>query len=178
MKPTIGRIVCYVLSEQDAFEINRRRTTSEAIARRVGNGTWPNGAQAHIGNSVQPGEILPAFVVRVWGSDETSSVNLQVFLDGNDTFWACSRNPDAFGAPGTWHWPVRVLGGGGVENRVLSGAAIRLHLATIKPTCPACHSKERVTVSPPESRHRGAYFCPCNEPGGESVHFDTITQEG
>lgn len=43
------------------------------------------------------------------------------------------------------------------------------------PECPCCHSRDRVTVSPAESRYRGAWFCPCNEPGqNPSGHFDVV----
>ena len=43
------------------------------------------------------------------------------------------------------------------------------------PECPCCHSAERVTVAPGGSRHRGQWFCPCNEPGpNPSGHFDTV----
>jgi hypothetical protein len=114
LKP--GRIVYYVLSAQDAAEINRRRTTGASIAERMKqelqqlyNGVqstvfgWPAGAQAHIGTPVEAGEILPAMVLKVWGQESGCS-NLKVMLDGTDTYWATSRNFAADKAPGTWHW--------------------------------------------------------------------------
>ena len=107
LKP--GRIVYYVLSEQDAVEINRRRTTGASIAERMKYGddpqlkAWPAGAQAHIGNEVSLGEIVPAMVLKVWSQDSGCS-NLKVMLDGTDTYWATSRSFAADRTLGTWHW--------------------------------------------------------------------------
>ena len=115
--PSIGRIVHYRLSGDDAAQINRRRTTGASIAERMkpasvmtGTGTtevaaWPTGAQAHIGNSVAEGDTFPLLITKVWGSDPTSAVNGQVLLDGNDVFWATSRTVGD--QPGTFSWPVR-----------------------------------------------------------------------
>jgi hypothetical protein len=107
MKPTIGRIVHYTLTKDDAEEINRRRTDSPAIISRMqlSPPQWPAGAQAHIGNSVAEGDVYPAIIVRTWGSTPESSCQLQVFLDGNDTYWATSRSVGT--TPGTWAWPTR-----------------------------------------------------------------------
>lgn len=108
-----GRIVYYVLSAQDAVEINRRRTTAQSIGERIARHVttventsvpqWPLGAQAHIGNVVSAGDILPAMVLKVWGQESGGS-NLKVMLDGTDTFWATSRNFAADKVEGTWHW--------------------------------------------------------------------------
>lgn len=98
MTPTIGRIVHYQLTVQDAEQINRHRAAVEQVTV---------GAQAHVGNTSQAGDILPAMIVRVLPGD---NVNLQVFLDGNDTLWATTRPPvlaDNTSAPGCWHWPAR-----------------------------------------------------------------------
>lgn len=107
-RATIGRIVHYTLSEEDREEITRRRTTGASIAERIKEGQWPIGAQAHIGNSVGSSEVYPAMVVREWDGD---MVNLRVFLDGSDEYWATSRHmedPDGpRNQPGTWHWPTR-----------------------------------------------------------------------
>lgn len=113
MKPSVGRVVHYVLSEQDAGEINRRRTTGRAIADRIATETWPLGAQAHIGNEAKAGQVRPMLIVQVWGEAEGSCVNGQVFLDGNDVFWACSRNqvPEDISDDqklGRWFSPPRV----------------------------------------------------------------------
>lgn len=102
MKPTIGRIVILKLSDQQAVEINRRRTTGGAILDRIKLGQWPLGAQAHIGNEVHAGDEFPMVVVRVWSE---SCVNGQVLLDGNDTYWATSVSQGD--QNGMWHWPER-----------------------------------------------------------------------
>ena len=115
--PTIGRIVHYRLSADDATQIHRRRTTGKSIADRMRqqvqliDGTqdpvfgWPAGAQAHIGNDVHEGDVFPMLIVRVWGTGTESAVNGQVFLDGNDVFWATSRTVGD--QPGTFNWPTR-----------------------------------------------------------------------
>jgi hypothetical protein len=89
--PTIGRIVHYRLSDADVDLIAQRRADTDA-----GGGV--------IGNSVATGEVYPANVVRTFGGDH--SVNLQVQLDGYDTYWATSRREGT--EPGTWCWPPRV----------------------------------------------------------------------
>ena len=110
MIPTIGRTVLYTLNEQDATEINRRRTTSGSIAERMKYGddpqlkAWPAGAQAHIGNDVSAGQVYPMVICRTWGTTPESAVNGQVLLDGNDTFWATSRICGE--QQGNWAWPT------------------------------------------------------------------------
>ena len=102
-----GRIVIYVLSDQDCREINRRRTTSEEIRKRIEHDKWPLGAQAHIGSVVVEGMPLPAMIITVQ-DPETGCVNLKVELAGSDQFWAPERYYTAQGETGTWHWPPRV----------------------------------------------------------------------
>lgn len=110
--PTIGRIVHYRLNEQEAAEINRRRTTRHSIAERLKQEAannvyaWPAGAQAHIGNEAKEGQTFPMLIVAVWGSQPSSCVNGQVFLDGNDVLWALSVS--AGEGPHTWSWPGKV----------------------------------------------------------------------
>jgi hypothetical protein len=104
--PTIGGIVIYTLSESDEYQINRRR--QDATEQEAG--LAKTGYIVHVGNKVQRGQSYPAIVVRAWNDD---GVNLQVFLDGNDVFWATSKlkcGTDEY-PPGTenrWHWPIRV----------------------------------------------------------------------
>jgi hypothetical protein len=89
----LGSIVYYRLTEIDATQINRRRTTGSNIVRRIQkndpnemSSSWPIGAQAHIGNEARVGQIFPMLVVRV--SDAAAKlVSGQVFLDGNDVLW-------------------------------------------------------------------------------------------
>ena len=97
-----GRIVYYVVSEQAAAEIMRRRTTGGSIAERLKVLAWPVGAQAHLGNDVKAGDIYPAMMLRVWGTSGCS--NLKVMLDGSDEYWATSVSYDESKIPGSWHW--------------------------------------------------------------------------
>lgn len=123
MAPTTGRTVLYTLTAQDAEAVNRRRTNGRAIAERMKLSVeatpetqadakifgWPAGAQAHIGNPVSEGEIVPLVVVRVWPNEfgeGVPGVNGQAFLDGNDALWITSAKEGT--EPGTWAWPPRV----------------------------------------------------------------------
>lgn len=85
--PTVGAIAVYQLNEQDVAAINRRRQDAAAsgVAREQ------SGVQVHFGNAASVGQRLPLLIVRVWGDNPESSVNGQVFLDGNDTLWVSSR---------------------------------------------------------------------------------------
>ncbi len=102
LKP--GRIVYFVFSQQAVEEVMRRRTTGASIAERIVLRTWPLGAQAHIGNAVQAGDIYPAMVVRVEARSENGHVNLKVMLDGSDDYWAPSVPFDLVKRPYSWHW--------------------------------------------------------------------------
>ena len=110
LKPTIGRIVHYELSEADANLINERYATTKALARQpreiqVGVKLVPlaTGVQSYMGNFVASGDLFPLIIVRVW---QNNAVNGQVILDGNDSFWACSVGEGD--GPGKWHWPALV----------------------------------------------------------------------
>lgn len=101
-RPTIGRVVLVSLTADDAEKINRRRTTGDEISRQMTVGLWPKGAQAHIGNDVTVGDVVPGIIVRVW--DDTT-VNVQCLLDGTDRFWATQRQLGT--DVGSWFWPPR-----------------------------------------------------------------------
>jgi len=114
MIPTIGRIVIYTMTVEDALSVNRRRTTGKSIAERmmVNPPLWPVGAQAHFGNSVQEGDRYPMIIVKTWGDHPHSAVNGKVMLDGSDTYWATSRLLDIVSdndppTPGMWRWPEK-----------------------------------------------------------------------
>lgn len=106
-KPSIGRIVHYKLNAHDAEAINRRR--QDAFNKNAAGVTLASqelGPQIHIGNGVAAGEVYPAMIVRTWGDTPESCVQLQVFLDGNDTYWATSV---AHGeGERQYTWPPRV----------------------------------------------------------------------
>lgn len=96
--PTTGRTVLYVLSETDCAAIRQQRERRKA-AGLIGENESP-------GNPVQPGDIVPAVIVRVW-SEENGLMNGQAILDGPDSLWLMSRHRDDAKTPHTWHWPVR-----------------------------------------------------------------------
>jgi hypothetical protein len=95
----------YQLTEEQLIQVNRRRTTGQSIAKRILEGKWPLGAQAHIGNNANTNR-LPMIITAVWPDEFGSSnpgVNGQVFLDGNDTLWVTSAREG--NGPGQWLWP-------------------------------------------------------------------------
>ncbi|MFF9215638.1 hypothetical protein [Streptomyces viridosporus] len=101
MQPSIGRIVHYRLSEHDATDINRRRKDFH----ENGSADDRTGVVGHVGNHAAEGDVFPAVVVRVW-NESTVTCNLQVLLDGTDTYWATSREEGT--DAGRWAWPERV----------------------------------------------------------------------
>lgn len=86
-QPTVGRIVLYRLNAGDIDLIDRR--LPEHFEHR---------------NAVREGDIYPAMVVRVFAPSVTTA-NLQVFLDGDCSYWATSRTEGD--EPG--HWSSRLL---------------------------------------------------------------------
>ena len=103
-KVSVGRIVHYMLTEQDAQAVNRRR-----VAAAEHQTDWVMGGQAHMGNGVRAGELVPMIVAVVWSNEHGPSfdgVNGQALLDGNDSLWVTSAKEGT--EPGTWRWPERV----------------------------------------------------------------------
>lgn len=98
-----GRIVQYTVSANDAEVINKRREDYNAFKAKY-PGYEPDGSVRHTGNTVREGDVFPAMVVRVF--EQAGSANLQVTLDGTDTFWACSVSEGTGGR--TWAWPNKV----------------------------------------------------------------------
>lgn len=96
MTVAVGRVVHYRLSEEDAEKIRH--------SRFLGN--------VHSANEVSAGDVYPAIVVRVNDSFEKDlvTVNLRVWLDGTDDYWATSSYEilptisDRAGQGG-WFWP-------------------------------------------------------------------------
>lgn len=93
-----GRIVYFVFGEGAASEVNGRRLQSD-----YGTAKWPHGAQPCIGRPVTPGDVQPAMVVRVHDG-AIGEVNLKVFLDGTDDYWATDVKFSEVGGGHTWHW--------------------------------------------------------------------------
>lgn len=107
MKPTIGRIVHYRLSADNAL-----RVTHDRVLKGVGRG-----------NNVNEGDVLPLIVTVTWPDEYAGGahlaihpegtayesafgVNGQVLLDGNDSLWVTSA-PQHATLPGCWFWPPR-----------------------------------------------------------------------
>ena len=104
MIPTIGRIVHYQLTEDDAAQINKRRADAEMHMREHRKNA--TGVQIHVGNVVRMGETFPMMITKVYETDTDNHVAGQVYLDGNDAYWVRAAR---FGsAAGTWGWPPRV----------------------------------------------------------------------
>lgn len=101
--PSVGRIVHYQLTPEDA----------EAITRRIDDGTRhiaehrerADGSIVHIGNDAVAGQVLPMLIVRVWSP---TLVNGQVFVDGNFTLWVPSVEYSEGPEFRHWFWPQRV----------------------------------------------------------------------
>lgn len=96
---SVGRIVQYVLTEQDAQAVNQRRADADNFGARSNR----TGYAVHVGNAAEAGQVFPLLVVRVW---EDGPVNGQVFLDGTDVLWVTSSNQGD--QAGQWRWPERV----------------------------------------------------------------------
>lgn len=119
-QPTIGRIVHYTLTQDDANTVNRRRA-GRAIRERLD--------VASLGNRAAAGDVFPATVVRVGPRD---LCNLQVALDGADGLWVTSRAEGT--EPGTWAWPVRT------SVRLLLNGCVPSDVQMVGPVRPAAAS--------------------------------------
>lgn len=86
--PTLGRLVHYCLTVDDARDINHSIKRGEMR-----------------GNEAKEGDYLPMIIVAVWGSSPTSAVNGQLLLDGNATRWITSVSVGE--VPRTYKWPTR-----------------------------------------------------------------------
>lgn len=87
----LATFVLYMLTEDDAKAVNKRRSDAKNLnAAGVTIASQGLGPVIHTGNKVEAGDEYPMLVVRVWGPPPGGSVNGQVFLDGNDTLWVTS----------------------------------------------------------------------------------------
>jgi hypothetical protein len=94
--------VLYRLSGHDAVQVTRRRTDARSVAARLDRGEWHQGAQAHIGASVEEGQRVPLLIIRV---HRNGKVNGKAELDGSDVLWVTERPRGR--EPGTWSWGRR-----------------------------------------------------------------------
>lgn len=98
--PTIGRIVHYRLTKEDAERTNQRRIDAVVNAERMR--TERPGFQAHVGKLLRGGDVVPMMIV---AAQRPGLVNGQAILDGNDSLWVmAARLGDG---PGEWFWPPR-----------------------------------------------------------------------
>ncbi|WP_088320288.1 hypothetical protein [Kineosporia sp. R_H_3] len=98
MIPSIGRLVHYTLTAEDAEAINKRRADAQANLAKVREDSI--GYVLHVGNIAVAGQVYPMLIVRVWGDLPDSCVNGQVFLDGTDSLWVTSVGQ----GDGPRHW--------------------------------------------------------------------------
>jgi hypothetical protein len=116
-QPTLGRIVHYKLTEAEAKATTKRREDFRAYMRKNPGSTWDGftlgpgdpgqtGHQAHWGSMVDEGDTFPAIVTYYDIQDNVVWINLQVFLDGNDSLYVI--DPEFGDEPGQWSWPPRV----------------------------------------------------------------------
>lgn len=107
MGALLGADVIYVLTKADAEAINRRREDFKAHQHRAPKDVrglgGRSGHQGHFGNHAAEGQECAAKIVRVF-DPKSDTANLQVFLDGNDTFWATSASPGT--GPGKYRHAV------------------------------------------------------------------------
>ena len=89
MIPSVGRIVHIILSDDCASNIIRNRVENH-----------------HVGNPVYGGEVFPMVITKIWSDNPTdeTAVQGQIFLDGNDTYWATSVKQGT--EKGQWYSPV------------------------------------------------------------------------
>lgn len=103
MGPRLGDRVIYTLTKADAEATNRRRQDFASFHHRASRAVQGDGGrtghQAHFGNHAGERQECAAIVVRV---HEGTTVNLQVFLDGNDELWATSVHEGI--GPGTYRY--------------------------------------------------------------------------
>lgn len=129
----------YRLTTADAKIINDLREDAAVFSGTAALAAQPGhrGRTGHIlhrGNSAAEGDMLPAVIVRIWGDGKA---NLQVLLDGNDAYWATSREEGD--GNGQWSRPDDD------EDAAYDGLAGSLSLGAVDDLRRACHA-ERARV--------------------------------
>jgi hypothetical protein len=95
-----GRIVHYVLTNDEAQVINQRRAKMQLDSP-------DQDKNLPVGNTVLAGDHMPMIITAVFPNYDgpgKTAVNGQVFLDGNDSLWVTSRLFSERDAVGSWHW--------------------------------------------------------------------------
>ncbi len=104
-----------------AVDVPTEQPTTQSAPVASGQVPSPGRIVHYVLNDGQhPGEHRPAIIVKVWGDQPDSMVNLQVFTDsvndfitahpgGSGIMWRTSvHNDETDKAPGSYHWPERV----------------------------------------------------------------------
>jgi len=123
-----GRHVLYMLNKADAdYLASQRKLVREAIvAQPPEQVTDPLAFQKtqvqantdlayaiRSGNAAEEGTVYPGIIVSPWNGPHA---NIQVFLDGTDSYWATSRSefhaegpadPDVLYGQGRWHFHAK-----------------------------------------------------------------------
>ena len=87
--PVVGRIVYYVFDQRNIERVREQRLSG------------PGEDIVAPGNPIYEGDRVAAVVTAVFGDE---FVNLKVFLDGPDLYWATDVKHDHAGEPGSWMW--------------------------------------------------------------------------
>lgn len=90
MKIAVGKIVDYKISVEESFIINDLKDTVRDLSEEP----------IYRGNKATAGQTFPLLVTRL-SSD--GSINGQLFLDGNYSYWV-NNAVEGIG-PHTWNWP-------------------------------------------------------------------------
>jgi hypothetical protein len=104
--PSVGRIVHYRLTAQDAEQVNRRR--ADTRRHLEDHRALATGVQVHVGNDAREGEVVALVITRAIDPRDQGTVNGKVLLDGNDDLWVTSRQGGIYEdpTPGRWWSPV------------------------------------------------------------------------
>ena len=122
MKPTVGRIVHYALTAEEAKAMNARRKDTQNNLEKMRKER--PGYQAHVGTTLTEGQIVPLTVTSVSDAGREDEAGVAQFyargqatLEGSDSLFVNgalgpfeypASEPVAPLPPGQWRWPPRV----------------------------------------------------------------------